>query len=180
MAKALMFVPPVLFAGLAAVFYIGMERSDSTTLPSMLVQKPAPALQVTALGDDAGFTDETLRQPGVKLVNFWASWCAACREEHPVLMALHAEGIPVYGVAYKDKPADALGLLAERGNPYTAQVADPQGRTGLDFGVYGVPETFVIDGSGKILARIAGPIGDQTLATVIRPALAAEPAAASN
>ncbi|EEW25756.1 DsbE family thiol:disulfide interchange protein [Rhodobacter ferrooxidans] len=180
MAKALMFIPPVLFAGLAAVFYIGMSQDDRNSLPSMLVQKPAPALQVTALGDMAGFTDETLRQPGVKLVNFWASWCAACRDEHPVLMALQAEGIPIYGVAYKDKPEAALGLLAQNGNPYDAQVADPQGRTGLDFGVYGVPETFVIDGSGKILARIAGPISDQNLTDVIRPALAAEPATASN
>ena len=171
MAKALMFVPPVLFAGLAAMFYIGMIRPDPDGLPSALTGRQAPAVVLTQLGDGAPFSDATLREPGAKLVNYWASWCAPCRAEHPILTALQAEGIKIYGVNYKDKPENALGFLADLGNPYTAMGADA-GRMALDWGVYGVPETYVIDGNGKIVLRFAGPISESTLQDTIRPALA--------
>lgn len=172
MAKALMFIPPVLFAGLAALFYVGMIRSDPNSLPTAFAGKQAPAVVLTQLGDGAPFTDATLREPGVKLVNYWASWCAPCRAEHPMLEALKAEGVKIYGVSYKDKPEDALGLLADLGNPYTAMGADFTGRMALNWGVYGVPETYVIDASGKILLRLAGPITEATLQDTIRPAMA--------
>ncbi|WP_022704765.1 DsbE family thiol:disulfide interchange protein [Pseudorhodobacter ferrugineus] len=171
MAKVLMFLPPLAFAGLAALFIMGMNREDPDTLPSALSGKPAPAVQVTPLGDGAVFGDAELRVPGVKLVNFFASWCAPCRVEHPFLEQLAAEGITIYGVNYKDRAEDALGFLGELGNPYTA-IGQDQGRMALDWGVYGVPETYVIDGDGQIVLRFAGPITAQELERQIRPAIA--------
>jgi cytochrome c biogenesis protein CcmG/thiol:disulfide interchange protein DsbE len=107
----------------------------------------------------------------VKLVNFWASWCAPCRVEHPVLEDLAADGLPIIGVNYKDDPEKALGFLAELGDPYTAVGADPEGRTGLDWGLYGVPETFVIDSDGTVLLRHPGPITRDVLDRRIMPAI---------
>lgn len=170
MVKPLMFIPPVLFAGLAVMFFVGMNREDPNGLPSALTGKPVPAVVLTQLGEGAPFTDATLHEPGVKLVNFWASWCAPCRAEHPLLEALAAEGVPIYGVNYKDKPDQALGFLAELGNPYTAIGAD-SGRMAINWGVYGVPETYVIDGEGKILLRFAGPINEASLRDKIRPVM---------
>jgi cytochrome c biogenesis protein CcmG/thiol:disulfide interchange protein DsbE len=165
-----MFLPPVLFLGLAALFYTGMGREDPEGLPSTMIGREAPAVQVTALGPDEPFSDATLREPGVKLVNFWASWCAPCRAEHPLLEEMAAEGIPILGVNYKDDPAKALGFLEELGNPYAAIGAD-SGRMAINWGVYGVPETYVIDGEGKIVLRFAGPITRQELERTLRPAI---------
>jgi len=172
MTKALMILPPVIFAGLAAMFYIGMQRDDPDGLPSALAGRQAPAVQVAPLGDGAPFTDASLREPGVKLVNFWASWCAPCRAEHPMLTALAAEGIPVYGVNYKDTPDNALAFLADLGNPFAAMGQDATGRMALNWGLYGVPETFVIAADGTVMLRFAGPITAQELERTIRPALA--------
>jgi cytochrome c biogenesis protein CcmG/thiol:disulfide interchange protein DsbE len=172
MTKALMILPPVIFAGLAAMFYIGMQRDDPDGLPSALAGRQAPAVQVEPLGDGAPFTDASLREPGVKLVNFWASWCAPCRAEHPMLTALAAEGIPVYGVNYKDTPDNALAFLADLGNPFAAMGQDATGRMALNWGLYGVPETFVIAADGTVMLRFAGPITAQELERTIRPALA--------
>ncbi|MDT8856073.1 DsbE family thiol:disulfide interchange protein [Paracoccaceae bacterium Fryx2] len=174
MAKALMILPPVLFAGLAAMFWLGMARDDPDGLPSALTGKPAPAVQLTPLGDGQPFSDETLRAPGMKLVNYWASWCAPCRAEHPMLEKLAAEGVTILGVNYKDRPENALGFLSELGNPYAAMGADASGRMALDWGVYGVPETYVIDEDGTIVLRFAGPISARALEDTIRPALAGQ------
>jgi cytochrome c biogenesis protein CcmG, thiol:disulfide interchange protein DsbE len=171
MAKVLMFLPPVLFAGLAALFVVGMKRENPDNLPSALSGKPAPAVQMTQLGDGPMFADADLRVPGVKLVNFFASWCAPCRAEHPILEKLSGEGITIYGVNYKDRAVDAQGFLAELGNPYAA-IGQDSGRMALDWGVYGVPETYVIDGAGQIILRFAGPITEQELERRIRPAIA--------
>jgi cytochrome c biogenesis protein CcmG/thiol:disulfide interchange protein DsbE len=110
------------------------------------------------LRDDPAPTAADLAAPGVKLVNFWASWCAPCRVEHPILEEIAAAGTPVIGVNYKDTPANALAFLDELGDPYRRIGADATGRTGIDWGIYGVPETFVIDASGNILLRHPGPI----------------------
>ncbi|SNY56275.1 cytochrome c biogenesis protein CcmG, thiol:disulfide interchange protein DsbE [Pseudooceanicola antarcticus] len=171
--KPLMLLPPVAFAGLALMFFLGMQREDPDQLPTALAGKPAPAVVVTPLGDLPAFSDETLSDGEVKLVNFWASWCAPCRIEHPNLMQLaEAEGLSIYGVNYKDKPDAALGFLAELGDPYRAIGADESGRMGLNWGLYGVPETFVIDGEGRVVTRFAGPITERVLESTIRPALA--------
>lgn len=172
MARIWLFLPPLLFAGLASLFFIGMMRDDPNGMPSMLEGREVPALRLTPLGEERVLTDALLRQPGVKLLNVWASWCAPCRAEHPMLKRLADEGIPIYGINYKDRPADALAFLAELGNPFAALGADANGRMGIELGLFGIPETFVIDGEGRIVLRYAGPITEQELTRRIRPALA--------
>lgn len=171
MAKVspLMIAPPVVFIGLAALFFVGMQRENPNELPSMLEGKAAPALPVTQLGELDTFDTSVLADGNVKLVNFWASWCGPCRVEHPTLMQLEAEGMPIYGVNYKDAPGNALAFLAELGDPYVAAGADTNGRIGIDWGVYGVPETFLIDGDGKIITRIAGPVTQRKLEERLQP-----------
>jgi len=167
----LMIAPPAIFAGLAALFFFGMQRENPDELPSAMTGKSAPAVQVTPLGDKTPFTDADLRSGGVKLLNYWASWCAPCRVEHPNLEQLADQGITIYGVNYKDKPGNALRFLQELGDPYTAIGADENGRMALDWGVYGVPETYVIDGQGNIVLRFAGPITDRVMEKQIMPAI---------
>lgn len=168
----MMILPPVLFAGLAAMFLWGMSRDNPDALPTALAGREAPPVALVQLSDLPLFTEADLRDGKIKLVNFWASWCAPCRVEHPTLTALAEEGIAIYGINYKDKPDAAQRFLDELGNPYTAIGADDTGRTGIEWGLYGVPETFVIDGSGVIVTRFAGPLTERALASDIRPALA--------
>ncbi len=173
MAKVspLMMAPPIVFAAIAGLFFFGMMRDDPDALPSTLEGRPAPAVEVTPLGNKTLFTDADMRSGDVKLVNFWASWCAPCRVEHPNLETLADEGVVIYGVNYKDDPAKALGFLQELGDPYAAIGADP-GRMALNWGLYGVPETYVIDANGTIVLRFAGPITESILESTIRPAIA--------
>lgn len=173
MNRLLLALPPLVFLLLAALFWQGMRREDPDALPSALAGRPAPPVALQPFGDAPPWGDDALRAPGVKLVNFWASWCAPCRAEHPLLTELAAGGVPVLGVNYKDQPARAAAFLAELGDPYAAQGADPQGRTALDWGLYGVPETFVVDGQGRVVLRIAGPVTRAELDRRLRPAIAA-------
>ena len=173
MLRPLMLAPLLVFGAFAALALVGLSRENPNELPTALAGQPAPAVQVTPLGDGPVLRDADLRGDGVKLVNYWASWCAPCRVEPPNLTRLAAEGVTIHGVNYKDKPANALGFLSELGNPYTAMGADESGRMALDWGVYGVPETYVIDGQGKIVLRFAGPITERVLENTIRPAIEA-------
>jgi cytochrome c biogenesis protein CcmG/thiol:disulfide interchange protein DsbE len=166
-------LPPLVFAGLAVFFWLGMNREDPDQLPSARQGETVPALTVNALDSYPPLAPDMLTAPGVKLVNFFASWCAPCRAEHPNLEALARQGVTIYGVNYKDKDADALTFLKDMGNPYAAIGADSTGRTGIDWGLYGVPETFVVDGRGTILLRFPGPLTEEVIATKIRPAMAA-------
>jgi cytochrome c biogenesis protein CcmG/thiol:disulfide interchange protein DsbE len=170
MVKPLILLPPVAFAGLALAFWVGMHNGDPA-LPSTMEGRAAPAVEVTALADMALVTQADLTAPGVKLVNFFASWCQPCRVEHPMLDKLAGEGVVIHGINYKDKPDDAVKLLAELGNPY-AKIGADSGRMALDWGVYGVPETYVIDAKGVVVLRWAGPITEQVLQDTIRPAMA--------
>lgn len=168
-----MVMPPLIFLGLAALFFVGMQRENPDALPSALEGEPAPAVMLTQLGDKEPFEDSDLRDGTVKLVNYWASWCGPCRAEHPNLEALADEGVIIYGVNYKDDPVKALNFLKELGNPFASIGADASGRMALNWGLYGVPETYVVDGEGNIVLRFAGPITERSLDSTIRPAIEA-------
>ncbi len=168
--RIFMLLPPLIFAAIAALFFFGNIREDRDSLPSAREGQPAPPVVVTQLGDKAVFDDDSLRSGEVKLVNFWASWCAPCRAEHPLLEEL-AEEVPVFGVNYRDQPDRALDFLDELGDPFAGIGADTAGRMGLDWGLYGVPETYVVAGDGTVILRFAGPITREIVANRIRPAM---------
>ncbi|MFD1881461.1 DsbE family thiol:disulfide interchange protein [Paracoccus pacificus] len=154
-------LPPLAFAGLAAVFLWGLDRSDPTQIPSALIGREAPAVPTETLPGKTLLTPEALRTGKVTVVNFWASWCPPCRAEHPTLTNLAAQGIPVAGVNFKDNATDAQKYLKDEGDPYFALGYDPRGRSALDWGVSAPPETFILDGQGRVLYRFAGPlVGD--------------------
>ena len=173
MVRPLALIPPVVFAALLGALGWQMVAGGDQELPSALIGQLAPAVPDTLLAPLPGFSATDLADGQVKLVNFWASWCAPCRVEHPHLTALAAEGIAIYGINYKDDPANALAFLTELGNPFAAALTDPDGRRALDWGVYGVPETFVIAGDGTVIARMAGPVTQRALTERLRPALSA-------
>jgi cytochrome c biogenesis protein CcmG, thiol:disulfide interchange protein DsbE len=166
-------VPVVIFVGLAWLLYIGLFQGPPSLLPSPLVGKPAPDISLPALDAEAqNFNRAELGQGRPIIVNFWASWCAPCRIEHSTLQALAArKGITLYGVDYKDKPEDGRAFLSELGNPFGKINEDRDGRVAIDWGVTGVPETFVIDSKGIIRVHYAGPLNDQVLERLILPAL---------
>nr|WP_319948837.1 DsbE family thiol:disulfide interchange protein [uncultured Shimia sp.] len=169
----LMMAPPAIFAGLAALFFIGMSRENPNDLPSMLIQKSAPSVSaLQPLLDTPLLTDEVLAQPGLKLVNFWGTWCVACRAEHPTLLKIE-DLLPVtlHGVNFDDTKAKAEAYLLEDGNPFTTLGEDVTDKTKIDWGVYGAPETFLIDGNGTVLLRIAGPITERVIERTLGPAV---------
>ncbi len=169
-------LPVAVFVAVAAMFAIylyqvGFLGKDIKELPSALIDKPAPKLSLPPIdGDGPGLSSADLKDK-VSLVNVWASWCPPCRVEHPILMRLSAEGIPIYGINYKDKPADARKFLADLGNPFRAIGADRSGRAVIDWGVYGYPETFIIDQAGRIRYRHVGAIYPRDLDEKIYPIL---------
>lgn len=153
----MMLLPVAVFAGFAAMAGWALMRPDPDALPSAIAGREAPPVGTQTLPGKVQLTDEMLRQPGVKLVNFWASWCPPCRAEHPTLVDLSKQ-LPVYGVDLKDPEASASAFLAEHGDPFHALATDPRGRIAIDWGVTAPPETFIVDGQGKILYRFAGPL----------------------
>lgn len=162
-------IPFALFLVLVIFLAIGLTR-DPREIPSPLIDKPAPAFSLPQLAK----SDQPLRladmQGKVWLLNVWASWCAACRDEHPVLVEFARQGVlPIIGLNYKDKRADAEAWLKEFGDPYATSIVDADGRVGIDYGVYGVPETFLIDGAGRIRYKQIGPITPEVLAKEILP-----------
>ena len=170
----LYFLPIVLFAGFAAVAYWGMQRGDGNELPSAMVGRVAPPIQITPLPGQRPFVAaDFMGGQKFTFVNFWASWCAPCRAEHPNLVKLADAGVPVYGVNYRDAPDQARAFLDELGNPYALGGADPNARMALDWGVYGIPETFVIGADGRVITRVAGPLTQRAIETRVKPALAA-------
>lgn len=164
-------IPVGIFLTFAGFFLAGMLRENPNSLPSTLTGSAAPPVTSPSLPGYPSFDSAALKAPGVKLVNFWASWCAPCRAEHPTLVALAASGIPIYGVNYRDTPENAVAFLKELGSPYTGVVTDSKARAAIDWGVYGVPETFVIDSEGRIVLRFAGPIVQRSLKSTVQPAI---------
>ena len=159
------------FALLVALLAAGLTL-DPTRVPSPLIGRPMPSFDAASVRDPARVVSEA-RFSGPALVNVWASWCAACRDEHALLLALAADRrVPVYGVNYKDRREDAVAWLERLGDPYVFSVFDESGSIGLDWGVYGVPETFVIDGAGVIRHKHIGPLDAAVAAEVLLPMLA--------
>jgi cytochrome c biogenesis protein CcmG, thiol:disulfide interchange protein DsbE len=151
-------IPLVIFIVLAVFLAIGLTR-DPHELKSVLINKPAPTFRLPQLkAADKTISNEDMRGK-VWLLNVWASWCVACRDEHPFLIEYAKSGVvPIYGLNYKDRREDALAWLGELGDPYTASAVDFDGRAGIDYGVYGAPETYIIDQGGMIRYKHVGPI----------------------
>ena len=175
--RILVLLPLLGFVALAGLFLVRLGAGDPSRIPSALIGKPVPTFDLAALpglstSGPGGLTDAALRSGHVTLVNVFASWCVECHDEHAALMALASDpalkqqGVTMAGIVYKDNPENARRYLGEKGNPFAQVGTDPAGRTGIDFGVYGVPETFVIKGDGTIAYKLVGGVSDAT-----RPAL---------
>ncbi|HSD59558.1 MAG TPA: DsbE family thiol:disulfide interchange protein [Burkholderiales bacterium] len=162
-------IPLVLFLIVAGFLVRGLFLNPRE-VPSPLIDKPAPAFKLTELHQPEKALSNADLRGKVWLLNVWASWCVSCREEHPLLVDLSKQGIvPIYGLNYKDKREDAMGWLQQFGNPYTTSITDLDGRVGIDYGVYGVPETFVIDKNGVIRYKQIGPVTPDALSKKIIP-----------
>ena len=165
-------LPLGLFAALAVALAFGLTLKPRE-IPSALIGQAVPEFALPPVQDhELGLATGDLKTGEVALVNVFASWCVACRVEHPLLMALRREGVvPVHGLAYKDASANAAAWLVRFGDPYERTGLDLKGRVGIDWGVYGVPETFVVDGAGTIVAKHIGPITERDLVETILPAI---------
>jgi cytochrome c biogenesis protein CcmG/thiol:disulfide interchange protein DsbE len=167
--KTLRFLIPVaIFAAIGWFLLKGLDR-DPRQVPSPLIGKPAPAFSLPQLEQAGQWSAESMRGQ-VWLLNVWASWCVSCRQEHPVLVDLAKSGVvPIYGLNYKDQREEALRWLEQWGDPYKLSIMDPKGMTGIDYGVYGVPETYVIDKTGVIRYKQIGPLTPEILRDTILP-----------
>jgi cytochrome c biogenesis protein CcmG/thiol:disulfide interchange protein DsbE len=171
-------IPLIAFLGLAALFLVRLGSGDPSTLPSALIGKPAPVVDLPAVD---GLSHDGKPVPGlanadflgkVTLVNVWASWCVPCHDEAPLLMQLAQDSrIRVAGINYKDQPENARRFLGRYGNPFAASGADPSGRAAIEWGVYGVPETFVVGRDGRIAFKLVGPITPENLQEKLTPAI---------
>jgi cytochrome c biogenesis protein CcmG/thiol:disulfide interchange protein DsbE len=167
-----LFLPLVLFALLVALFYFRLGVGDPSRIPSALLNKPVPDFSLPAIegGSGSGLAKADLSR-GIHLVNVWASWCGPCRVEHPILMRLAGDQrFDVVGINYKDVPENAARFLGALGNPFAKIGADRDGKVGIDWGVYGVPETFVVK-DGIIVHKFIGPLSEDGLASDLMPAI---------
>jgi cytochrome c biogenesis protein CcmG/thiol:disulfide interchange protein DsbE len=175
--RLLVLLPLAVFLALAALFFFRLGSGDPSRLPSALIGRPAPDTNLAAV---PGLnTRDGTPMPGiaaadfkgaVTLVNVWASWCVPCHDEAPLLEALSADKrIRIVGINYKDQPDNARRFLGRYGNPFVAAGADPNGRASMEWGVYGVPETFIVGRDGTIAYKLVGPITEANLARVIKP-----------
>lgn len=170
-------LPVGLFLGLAGLFFVRLYAGDASVLPSALIDKSVPqfvlpglAQNVDANGKLPGLATKDLVQGEVTVVNYWASWCPPCRAEHPFLMKLkNMNKAKLVGIAQKDDPQKSWNFLSALGNPFSAMGIDRDGRVSIDWGVYGLPETFIVDGKGIIRYKYVGPISDEILKTKILP-----------
>jgi cytochrome c biogenesis protein CcmG/thiol:disulfide interchange protein DsbE len=181
--RAWVFVPLAIFLAVAILFQFALKSGDPSKLPSALIGKPVPATDFGALEGltgTPGFTAGELAKGEVTVVNFWASWCGPCVDEHPLLVELAKEpGLKLVGVNYKDEAENARRFLGRYGNPFAALGVDPKGRGAIEWGVYGMPETFVVDGQGRIAFKHVGPLTAQSIAQKVLPAVRAAQGAAT-
>lgn len=167
--RVLFLMPLVVFAGIAAYFVIGLGM-DPRIVPSALIDKPVPEFELPPLLDAVPALATADFGGEVVMVNVFASWCIPCRAEHPLINRLSEDGVlPVYGLNWKDKKADAIAWLAELGNPYARIGHDLRGRVGIDWGVYGVPETYLVDKSGRIRYKHVGPMFSEVIEETVKP-----------
>ncbi len=173
--RLLYLVPAMIFGVIAGYFLWGLDPDrDPRGIPSVMIDKPVPEFELAPIAgmDGPGLAAADLRNGQVTLVNFFASWCLPCLAEHPILIELvERDGVRLVGINYKNEPEDARAWLAELSNPYARIGADASGRVGIDWGVYGLPETFVIDKGGRIRYRHVGPLDARALDEEIRPRL---------
>ena len=174
MRRLFFLLPIAIVAALVALFWIGLDpKRDKSVLPSALVGNPAPVVDLPGLADGAPRLTLTQFKGQLVAVNFFASWCLPCRAEHPLLEQVSVEfGVPVIGIAWKDKPEASRAFLRDLGDPYAATGTDQNGRTGIDFGITGVPETFLVGADGIVLYRFAGPLSPEGLREQLAPAIA--------
>lgn len=165
------FVPLGIALAFLVLFLVGLFMGDPTRLPSAYQDKKLPAFTLSGLGSLPGFDDKALADGQPVLLNIWASWCGPCRDEHPALMQLATAKVPIFGLNYKDGEAAALRFLGRLGNPYRAVGADKSGQVALELGVYGVPETFLLDAQGRVVLRHVGPLDRAVLQDKILPYL---------
>lgn len=156
--RPLMMAPPLIFAAFVGLAAFGMFRENPDGLPSTLVGQMAPGVPEAGLEGFDPATADMLAAGEVTLVNFWASWCPPCRAEHPKLLEMAADGIPIVGISFKDQQSTATKYLTDDENPFVGVGFDPQGRTAIDWGVTAPPETFILDATGTVLFRFAGPL----------------------
>ena len=162
-------IPLVLFAVLVVFLAIGLGR-DPHTVPSALINKPAPDFALPELREPSKIVTPKQMRGKVWLLNVWGSWCAACREEHPVLLEIARSGaVPIYGLSWKDKREDALATLAELGDPYVLNASDFDGRVAIDYGITGAPETYLIDKNGIIRYKEVGQLTPEIMEKKILP-----------
>lgn len=179
-SRGVLFLPFMAFSALAVLFFVRLYAGDASLLPSAMVGRPVPHFELPPLAGVAapGLSDGDLRQGRVSLVNVFASWCVPCHAEHAVLMELGRnpklkDRVALVGLAYKDEPENTRRFLGQGGNPFARIGVDAGGRTGIDFGVYGVPETYVIKGDGTIAYRFVGPLSEDSFRDVLLPQIAA-------
>lgn len=171
MSRLLYILPLAALIALGALFFTQMEKpGEGGRLPSALIGKPAPQLELKGLEPSQGFGPKDLADGQVKVINFWASWCTPCRAEHSLFARLKGR-VALWGVNYKDKAENALGFLDELGDPFERIGVDFDGRAAIEWGVYGVPETYVVDGAGKIVWKHVGPLTPEAIRDDILPAV---------
>lgn len=178
----LVLAPLIVFGLLVAMFGYALTSGDPSKVPSALIGRPVPETALPAMPGLArsgspvpGIALAALKAPEVKIVNFFASWCVPCVQEHPVLVELARQtGVKIYGVNYKDPQPGGYRFLERYGNPYTGVGVDDSGRAGIEWGVYGMPETFIVDAQGRIAYKHIGPMTEESLKALVLPRLAAE------
>jgi cytochrome c biogenesis protein CcmG, thiol:disulfide interchange protein DsbE len=173
--RLLALLPLAVVLILGALFFARLFAGDSSRIPSALIGKSAPPIDLAGLAGAPGLADADLRNGHVSIVNVFGSWCLPCHAEHETLMALAADkslaarGVALYGVAQRDEPENLRRFLGAKGDPYAKIGLDQNGRVSIDWGVYGVPETFIVKGDGTIAYKFIGPMDPETLAKVVRP-----------
>ena len=172
MAKWLMILPPVIFAGLAVALYVTLVTRNPNAMPTAFQDRAAPVVPATGLAGIPQLTDADLRSGEVTVVNFFATWCPPCRAEHPVLLQMQAEGVRIAGINIMDDDAKAIAYLADEGNPFIGVATDPQGRNRVEWGVTAPPETFILRGDGTVAFRFIGPLIGSDYEMRFVPALA--------